>query len=385
MFLPFLLPYIDMANSVKSDEYYMQRALQLAEKGRGYVAPNPLVGCVIVNQEGVIVGEGFHERYGEAHAEVNAVNSVEDSSELLNATVYITLEPCAHQGKTPPCANMLAGLPVKRVVYALGDPNPKVNGKGEQILRDAGKIVSKGVLENEAKLQNEFFLYHITTGKPFITLKIAQTLDGYTAALDGTSQWITGKPAREMVHLWRSQYDAVMIGRNTALEDNPKLTVRHVEGRNPLRIVIDGQFSLPRNLHLFSDQHEEKTIVITHNTSKAREESDPVLSLLDQDYFRGRTVLVGKRESHSDLREAIIKLGKMGISSVLVEAGNNLATALLSQNLVDKLHIFTAPKLLGSGTRSVSHIGIERINEMISLHKVEWNQVGDDMLCTAYL
>lgn len=374
-----------MSHNPETDITMMREALKLAEQGRGYVSPNPLVGCVIANKHQQIIGKGFHERYGDSHAEVNAVRSVRDKSELDGATVYVSLEPCAHHGKTPPCAEMLAELPVSRIVYAAGDPNPKVNGKGAKLLREAGKKVTEGILEDDARKQNEFFFHHIQTGKPFITLKIAQTLDGYIAALDGSSQWITGKSARERVHLWRSHYDAVMIGSNTALQDNPKLTVRHVEGRNPKRIVIDGPGLLPDYLHLFSDQHEEKTILVTHNQKKVSERSDPMLQLMGKDYFRGQTIVVQKHDGHSDLREAILKLGSLNISSVLVEGGNQLSTALLRHNLVDKIHVFMAPKLLGAGTRSLHHLGVERMSEILSLRNVTWEQVGDDFLCTGYL
>lgn len=367
------------------DEKWMNLALEIAGYGAGYVSPNPMVGCVIVDSKGKKIGQGFHERYGKAHAEVNAVKSVRNKDALKGAIVYVTLEPCAHHGKTPPCCEMLAELPIKRVVVAMKDPTSKVNGKGIQYLREHGIEVEVGVKKDEAEKLNEFFLHFQSHHRPFITLKLAQTLDGYTAAPDGDSKWITGKPARTQVHQWRSRYDAVMVGRNTAMIDNPRLTVRHVEGRQPRRIVIDGTLDLPRELNLFSDQYEEKTIIITHNKEKLESENDPMLSILKPDYFRGKTILVPQKNGHSDLTAAVKELGKLGITSVLVEAGQNLASALLKQQLVDKLEVFVAPKLLGGGTRSVTGLGLNRMSEIIQFREFEWKRIGDDLLLSAYI
>src|SRR5699024_3086429 len=284
----------------KTDEKWMQLAFDLAEQGAGYVSPNPLVGCVIVSSDGRKVGQGYHERYGQAHAETNAVESVADPALLDGATVYVTLEPCAHHGKTPPCCKMLAKLPIARVVVAMEDPSPKVAGQGISHLREHGITVGVGLLKEQVQRQNEFFLHYQAFNMPFVTLKIAQTMDGYTAAPDGHSEWISGLQAREKVHYWRSRFDAVMVGRNTALLDNPRLTVRHVEGRQPQRIVIDGPLELPDKLNLFTDQYEEKTIIITHNEEKFRNEADPMLNILQSDYFRGQTLLVDEKEGHTD-------------------------------------------------------------------------------------
>ena len=367
------------------DQKWMQRALKLAKKGAGYVAPNPLVGCVIVSKYGRKIGEGYHERYGEAHAEINALNSIKDKSDLDAATVYVTLEPCAHQGKTPPCADELAKWPLKRVVIATKDPTPKVNGRGIARLRKAGIKVETRLMEEEAKELNRFFFHFQELGIPYVTLKIAQTADGYIAAPDGSSQWITSKPAREKVHSWRSIYDAVMVGRHTAQIDNPRLTVRHVEGRQPRRIVVDGPYELSPELHLLSDQYEEKTIRITHNKQKASDEADPMLSLLKSNYFRGKTLLVPELNGHTHLEETLRKLGDMNISSILVEAGPELATAMLKNDLVDQMELFVAPKLLGGGTRSIQGLGIDRMSDVRPFRSHRWQQIGDDLLLTAYL
>lgn len=362
----------------------MELALELADRGAGYVSPNPMVGCVIVSAEGKKIGQGYHERYGQAHAEQNAVDSVTDRERLEDATVYVTLEPCAHEGHTPPCCEMLGELPIRRVVVAMEDPTPKVAGQGIAYLREQGIDVDVGLLKEKARRQNEFFLHHQAFNRPFVTLKIAQTLDGYIAAPDGKSEWISSVESRTMVHRWRSRYDAVMIGRNTALLDNPRLTVRHIEGRQPRRIVIDGPLDLPDELNLFTDQYEEKTIVLTHNEEKFRNEADPMLSLLQSDYFRGKTLLVDEKEGHTDLEKALQELGSLPVTSILVEGGQNLATALLRDRLVDKVEIFIAPKMLGGGTRSVMGIGIDHMDEILEFRETQWRQVGNDLLFSGY-
>lgn len=367
-----------------SHEYWMRQALSIAEKGKGSVSPNPLVGCVIVSENGDKVGEGYHRKFGEAHAEVNAVESVQDEDALKNATVYVTLEPCSHHGKTPPCAHMLAKLPISTVVVAMQDPNPSVNGKGILHLKNNGIKVEVGVLKKEAEKLNEFFIHHQTFGRPFITLKLAQTADGYLAAADGESQWITGKESRKMVHKWRAEYDAVLVGRTTAMVDNPSLTVRHVSGRQPKRIVIDGPYELPKELNLFSDKFEEKTIILTWNKEASATDSDPMLKVMQQNYFRGEVIQLSKLDGHVDLRQAFKALGERGITSVLVEGGQQLSSALLRQGLVDKLELFIAPKLLGAGTRSLINIGVNKMKEIAELKDSAWTKVGDDILLTGY-
>ncbi len=373
-----------MHDASAEDIKRMKRALRLAEKGKGYVSPNPLVGCVIYSRDGVLIGQGYHERYGQPHAEINALNQVGDRSDLMDATVYVTLEPCSHHGKTPPCAQELAKYPLKRIVVAMTDPNLQVNGKGIEYLKDKGIRVETGLLEEEARKLNEAFLFNIRFGKPYVVLKVAQTLDGYIAAPDGDSRWISGMEARKMVHAWRSEYDAVLIGRNTALLDNPGLTVRHVSGRQPRRIVLDGPGTLPADLQLFSDIHEDKTIRVTYNPDQAQQSGDPALGLLQPDYFRGQTILVSEINGHCNLQQAINKIGDLGIASILVEAGSQLASAMVRENLVDKLHLFIAPKMLGGGTRSFLGLGIERMSEIIGFRSGKWTRVGDDMLFTGY-
>lgn len=372
-------------SSDRNDRIWMQRALSLAEKGRGYTSPNPLVGCVIVSADGDVIGEGYHERYGKPHAEVVALHSVADRGKLKGATMYVTLEPCFHHGKTPPCADLICDYPFARVVVAMKDPTEKVNGKGIDKIRKCGIEVESGLLHEQAEELNEFWLHAQALKRPFITLKVAQTADGYIAAPNGESQWISGQESRTLVHTWRSTHDAVMVGRNTAMNDNPTLTVRLVQGRNPKRIVVDGPLGLPKKLNLLSDQFEERTIVITHNKQKAAEIADPMLKLLQPNYYRGEMILVDSKNGHSDLKQGFRKLYDLGITSVLVEGGQYLSTALLKEGLVDRLQLFIAPKLLGGGTKSVMGLGVQRMTDIVPFESFNWERVGPDMLLTANL
>lgn len=371
--------------SEATDHIWMQRALSLAKKGRGTTAPNPMVGCVIVSKEGEIIGEGYHERAGKEHAEVRAVNSVQDRDQLKGAVVYVTLEPCSHHGKTPPCADFLAKLPLSRVVVAMKDPTPKVNGKGIRRLESAGLQVEIGLLEGEARKLNEAWLHVMDTGLPFVTLKIAQTADGYIAAPDGMSKWISSKESRKRVHRWRAENDAVMVGRHTAEMDNPSLTVRDVEGRQPRRVVIDGPLDLQPYLNLLSDQYEEKTIIITYQKEKAAGLNDPMLRILTPNYFRGEMIVVERRNGHTDLRQAFSELARRGVHSLLVEGGQQLSTALLRQQLADRLQLFIAPKILGGGTKSILGLGTLHMEDVRPFDRYTWTQVGSDMLLTADL
>lgn len=371
--------------SNKEDNIWMQRALSLAEKGRGYTSPNPLVGAVIVSEEGNIIGEGYHQKYGKEHAEVLAVRSVKNRDLLKNATIYVTLEPCAHHGQTPPCATMLAELPLKRAVVAMRDPFSEVDGKGIKILKNSDISVDVGVLREEAEKLNEAWLHYVRFSRPFVTLKIAQTADGYIAAPNGDSKWISSGDSRTEVHRWRNNSDAVLVGRNTAKHDNPSLTVRMVEGRQPTRVVIDGPLELPRNLNLFSDQYEERTIVVTYNKTKAEEIADPMLKMLQSNYFRGKILIVEEQNGHTNLKQMLEKLAENGVTSLLVEGGRDLSTALLKLGLVDRLKFFISPKLLGGGTKSIQGLGINRMEDLVPFRHFSWSRIGPDMLLTADL
>lgn len=365
---------------------WMTRALMLAEKGAGFTSPNPLVGCVIVDRQGDVIGEGYHTAYGRPHAEIEALRSVKDSSRMQGATVYVTLEPCSHQGKTPPCTLALLEHPIARVVIGMKDPNPGVKGDGASVLREKGILVDIGVLSAECEALNRDWLHHLESGLPFLTLKIAQTADGYIADAKGKSRWITGEDARTQVHLWRSRMDAVMVGRSTVLLDNPSLTVRHVEGRQPRRVVLDGPLELPRERNVFTDAYEEKTLLFTWNDKKAAELHDPLMKMLQSNYFRGEVVIVPKHsDGHLDLAAVLKELGARGITSLLVEGGQQLSSALLRRNLVDRLELFIAPKLLGEGTRSLLGIGVEDLDQSGRFRSVEWTPFGRDMLLSITL
>lgn len=305
----------------EQDQLFMRRALELAEWGRGSVSPNPMVGCVIVH-EGKIIGEGYHQLYGEPHAEVNAVRSVENQELLQESTAYVTLEPCAHWGKTPPCANLLVEKSLKKVVIAAFDSNPLVGGKGIEILKNAGIEVVTGILEKEARWQNRRFFTQIEQQRPYIILKWAQTQDGFVARDDYSSKWISGSQSRQLVHKWRAEEDAILVGKNTALYDNPSLTVRDWVGNNPLRIVLDSKLELPEDLSLF----DENTPTICYNSRKSESQTNLEFVDLGADFSIG---------------DILKDLHARKIQSLLVEGGSSVLTQFLKAGLWDEARVFT--------------------------------------------
>lgn len=362
----------------KKDEFYLARCLQLALKGKGYVSPNPMVGCVIV-KDNKIIGEGYHARYGEEHAEVNAIKNATESVE--GATLYVNLEPCIHYGKTPPCVDLIIESKIKKVVIGTIDPNPLVNGKGIEKLKKAGIEVKVGVLENESKKLNEAFFKYITQKIPFVALKIAQTIDAKIADPEGNSKWITCEQSLHFVHQLRSEYDAVLIGSRTAKLDNPNLTVRLVEGRNPYRVILDSALSLPLELNVFSDKFTDKTIVFTSSDAlKTKKDKVEKLNSLGID-----VLTVKSRRRKLDLKDVLEKLGEKGIISVLVEGGGKIFTEFIKQKLADKVYIFIAPKILGKGIASIGDVGIRSIREIINLKEISIQNFGDDVMITGYL
>ena len=312
-----------------SDELYMQRALELGEFGRGKVSPNPMVGCVIVHQD-KIIGEGYHQKYGEAHAEVNAVNAVQNPELLAESTVYVTLEPCAHFGKTPPCANLLVEKKVKKVVIAAFDSNPLVGGKGIQILKNAGIEVKIGVLEKVARNQNKRFFTQIEKRRPYVILKWAQTLDGFVAREDYSSKWITNASSRQLVHKWRAEEDAIMVGKNTAKYDDPVLNVRDWVGKNPLRLVIDSKLELPNSLKLF----DEAVPTICYNTKKSEVKGTLEFVRLSPEF---------------EISDILEDLHQRKIQSVIIEGGSYLLNKFLAAELWDEARVFTSSNKFGSG------------------------------------
>ncbi|MFN3757798.1 MAG: bifunctional diaminohydroxyphosphoribosylaminopyrimidine deaminase/5-amino-6-(5-phosphoribosylamino)uracil reductase RibD [Algoriphagus aquaeductus] len=307
---------------------YMRRALELAEWGRGHVSPNPMVGCVIVHEDRII-GEGWHREYGGPHAEVHAVNSVENQALLSDSTVYVTLEPCAHWGKTPPCANLLVEKKVKKVVIAASDSNPLVGGKGIDILKNAGIEVESGVLEKEARWQNRRFFTQIEKQRPYIILKWAQTQDGFVARENFDSKWISNSQSRQLVHKWRAEEDSILVGKNTAAYDNPRLDVRDWVGKNPIRVVLDSSLFLPKGLNLFD--HSIPTLVF--NTLKSETEEN--LELIQVPEITPEIVLK--------------KLHSLKIQSLIVEGGSQVLTQFIQSGLWDEARIFTAQTRFGRG------------------------------------
>ena len=320
-----------------SDEHFMQRAMELAKLGVGCVSPNPMVGCVIVCDD-AIVGEGWHKKYGEAHAEVNAVNSVKDKAVLKKSTVYVNLEPCAHIGKTPPCADLLINHHVRKVVVANGDPNPLVSGKGIGKLKEAGIEVVLGVLENEGEKLNKRFFTYIEKQRPYIVLKWAQTQDGFIAHSNYESRWISSEFSRQLVHKWRSEEDAVLVGTKTAAHDNPTLSVRDWSGRNPIRVVIDRFLRLPSTLNLFDKtQH-----TICYNVLKNEEHPNHRLVRLDEGNF---------------INQLVLDLSKQKIQSLIVEGGAQTIKMFIDAGLWDEARIFTSTRTFGDGIGAPSFQG----------------------------
>ncbi|QCR24102.1 bifunctional diaminohydroxyphosphoribosylaminopyrimidine deaminase/5-amino-6-(5-phosphoribosylamino)uracil reductase RibD [Pontibacter sp. SGAir0037] len=318
-----------------SDKLYMQRALDLARIGSGYTSPNPMVGCVIVH-EGQIIGEGWHRQYGAPHAEVNAVASVEDKSLLPKSRVYVTLEPCSHYGKTPPCADLLISHGIKDVVICNTDPNPVVAGRGIKKLFEAGAQVKVGILEEEGlELNKRFFTFHAQK-RPYIILKWAETADGFVAGPNCEQVQISGKLAQRLVHKWRSEEQAIMVGTRTAIFDNPRLNTRLWSGKNPLRIVIDRQLQLPEQAHLF----DKSQPTVVYNYKKQ-----------DQEHENLRYVLMNEQEPL--LRQMMQDLYQHQILSVMVEGGTYLLNSLLEESLWDEANVFkSAEKMLGEGIKA---------------------------------
>ena len=357
------------------DERFMQRALALARRGSGKTSPNPVVGAALV-RNGRVVAEGWHKRAGGPHAEVFALRD----AKAKGATLYVTMEPCCTWGKTPPCTEAIIAAGVKRVVIAARDPNPRHNGRGLTVLRRAGIRVEAGLLADEATSLNEPFNKWITTGMPLVIAKAGMSLDGKIATYTGDSKWITGETARREGHKLRATVDAIMAGANTVIHDNPQLTVRHgVSGKQPWRVVIDGRGRSPGTAKLFTDAHRQRTIVLTTSRSSPHWRKN-----LGQS---GVHVLVIKGGgARLNLRPALRVLGKMDITSVLVEGGGELLGSLFDARLVDKVALFYAPIIIG-GRDAVTAIkgeGSSKIEDSVRLHDCHWRWIGkDEMLVEA--
>ncbi len=353
-----------------SDEAYMRLALDLARQGEGRTSPNPMVGAVAV-RDGTVVGRGFHAQIGGPHAEVGALDEAGDRA--AGATLYVTLEPCSHHGRTPPCADLVLSRGISRVVCAMVDPDPLVSGRGIERLQKAGVEVMVGVLEAEARRLNAFYVKHRTTGLPFVILKLAQSLDGRIATAPGDSRWITGEAARSRAHLLRSRVDAVLVGVGTVIADDPMLTVRRVAGRDPARVIVDSALRIPASARVFGPG---RTIVATTEGA---------------DEGRGRRLQEGgaevwrlpSAEGRVDLRALMAELGRQGFLSVMIEGGAAVAASALKAGVVDQAQVFIAPRVIGAGLGAVGDLGIERVADSVRLTEVEVERVGEDLLYIA--
>ena len=356
-----------------SDNAYMTQALRLAEKGLYTAMPNPIVGCVIVN-DGEVVGEGWHEVAGEDHAEIHALREAGDRAR--GATVYVTLEPCAHHGKTPPCAEALVEAGVREVVVGLRDPNPEVDGRGIDILEQAGIDVRSGVQDVEVKRQLEGFLSRVTRGRPFVRLKMACSLDGCIAMASGESQWITGPEARADVQRLRARAGAIMTGIGTVLADDPSLTVRDPEidtgGRQPLRVVLDNKLRMPLSAEMLALPGDTVIYCCSDGARGPLVDAGAIV------------VKVPGHEGHVDAGAVLEDLAGRGVNEVLVEAGPELAGALITDDLVDELVIYQAPHIMGSETRGMFRTPTwTALSDRRTLDIIENCQVGPDTRITA--
>lgn len=355
---------------------YMKLALELAGKARGRTSPNPLVGAVVV-KEGEIVGQGYHRKAGTAHAEVIALEDA--GSGAQGADLYVTLEPCNHQGRTPPCTTAIIEAGIKRVFIAAGDPNPLVSGTGAARLKDSGIEVIEGVMEGEANKQNEVFFKYIRTKIPFVALKSAMSLDGKIATERGESRWITGEEARLHGHSLRDTYDAILVGSGTVLTDDPSLTCRlpSGDGRDPIRIVVDSKLTISEEARVLNLNSQAPTIIAT--TAKASPEKIRRLE-------KKASVMLINDGPRVDLPSLLRELAEMEITSVLVEGGSAINGSFLQGNLVDKFFFYLAPKIIG-GTKAPGPFGgsgFSVLKEITPLRDLEITPLGQDLLITGY-
>jgi len=356
-----------------TDMKFMKRALTLARKGIGRTSPNPAVGCVIV-KDGTIIGEGWHRKAGSPHAEIHALDMAADAAG--GADLYVTLEPCCHTGATPPCTDALIKAGVRRVVAGMRDPNPLVSGGGLAALNQAGIETVCGVLESDCQAINLPFIKHSTTGMPYVTYKCAMTLDGKIASVTGESRWISCDESRKYVHRMRSHNDAIMVGVDTILADNPQLTVRHVKGRNPVRVIVDSKLRTPTSVEILSG-------LLARNTIIACTEED--VGIHQRYLLNGATVLVcNSLEGRVDLRDLLEKLGRLGVQSILLEGGSRLAGDALYKGLIDECVFFYAPKVIGSdGFSPFAITGITDMSHSMTFTDLRVRRIGSDIVVNA--
>lgn len=361
------------------DIQYMKRALSLAEKGEGFVNPNPMVGCVIV-KKGKIIGEGYHRFFGGNHAEIEALKVVSDDPK--DSTMYVTLEPCSHYGKTPPCVNAIIENGIKGVVVATLDPNPLVAGNGVKKLRENGIEVITGILMDESQRLNEVFIKYITTKLPFCLMKSAMSLDGKIATKFSDSKWITSTSSREYVHRLRHRYAGIMVGIGTVLVDNPLLTTRipDFEGKNPIRIIVDSRCRIPLDANVVKTTSKARTLLATTNQA----DSQKIKVLKEKDV---EVLVLPLKNDRVDLNALMEKLGEMGIDSILLEGGGTLNYSALDTGIVDKVSFFIAPKIIGGNLSKtpVEGDGVPLVKSAFSLNDMRTHRFGQDIMIEGYI
>ncbi|KAF0091675.1 MAG: diaminohydroxyphosphoribosylaminopyrimidine deaminase [Fusobacteria bacterium] len=367
-----------MDNNI-DDIYFMNKAMELARKGEGRTSPNPLVGAVIV-KDGRIIGEGYHAYYGGNHAEVEAINNSKESVE--GSTIYVNLEPCFHYGKTPPCAKRLVEEGVDKVVVAMLDPNPKVAGRGIEILKENGIIVEVGLLEKEAKELNEVFIKYITKGIPYIYLKYAMTLDGKIASITGDSKWISNEKSRQEVHKLRNKVGGIMVGLGTIIADDPSLNtrLRDGEGKDPVRIIVDSLCRIPPTAKVLNIDSDAKSIVAVTKGA------DP-LKIVEVEKTGAEVLVIDDKGGRVDLRSLLEILGNRGIDSILIEGGGELIYSALEDELVDKVQVYIAPKIIG-GSKAPTPVagkGINLMCEAIELHDIKRKMFDENIMIEGYV
>ena len=356
----------------------MRRAITLAKKGLGWVNPNPLVGAVLV-REGRVIGEGTHEFFGGPHAEVNAINAA--SGNVAGSTLYVTMEPCSHLGKTPPCTDLIIQKGIRKVIVGMKDPNPLVNGFGLKALKEAGIEVTVGVEEDSLRKLNEIFIKYIQTGKPFCTLKTAMTLDGKIATVENASRWISCGDSRKFVHELRQKYSSIMVGVNTIIYDDPLLSNRRPgkKNRDPIKVVVDTKGRIPVNAKVITENPQLALIATTGQMDLAKKKELERLGV--------QVVVCPVKNGKVDLSFLMIALGRMGIDSVLLEGGSTLAFSAIIDGIVDSVISFIAPKIIGGATAPtpVGGSGLPLMDEAIRVINWKYRKLGEDILIEGYL
>lgn len=364
------------------DAFYMKMALDLAEKGRGFTSPNPMVGAVVV-KDGKVAGKGYHEAAGKPHAEVNAIDDAKACAS--GATLYVTLEPCNHYGKTPPCTEKILKSGIKRVVAAVRDPNPDVKGDGAEFLRSKGVEVCFGICEKEAKKQNEVFFKYIKTKRPFVTVKCAATLDGKIATKTGDSKWVTGEESRQFVHRLRHINDAIMVGINTVKRDDPKLTTRleGTEGRNPVRIILDSRLTISEDAIVLQPDSGSDTIIIIGDSAL---DAGQLRKKAEFEEKGVKIIETPEKDGLIDLDFLMDKFGSIGITSLLIEGGSRVIASAFSAGIADKIVFFYAPRILGGdGVNICSGPGPALMSDSIDVKDVSVHRFGDDIMIEGYI